>query len=87
VRGGAASLAGLALCDPTDVCLATYGFVRTDGLGILDRPVVPHLHSPGHPETDLLATVAATYDRDGQDYWALRDGQALILEGGEPRVV
>jgi dipeptidase E len=83
----APSLAGLELCDPTDVSLATYGTVRTDGLGVLDRPIVPHLHSPAHPETELLGAVASNYDRDGQPYWALRDGQALLVNGGAPRVV
>ena len=38
----APSLAGLDLCDSPEDCQATYGDVRFDGLGILDRPVVPH---------------------------------------------
>jgi dipeptidase E len=56
-------------------------------LGILDRPIVPHLSSPGHPETELLGAVAMNYDAQGQPYWALNDGQALIIDGTEPRVV
>jgi dipeptidase E len=83
----APSLAGLELCDPVDFALATYGAVCTDGLGILDRPIVPHLRSPGHPETELLGAVAMNYDAQGQPYWALDDGQALIIDGAEPRVV
>lgn len=64
-------------CDPIEDCLATYGEVRYDGLGVLDRAVVPHLRSPGHPETELLGEVAARYDAERTPYWALRDGQSL----------
>ena len=37
----APTLRGLEVCDPLDICRATYGEVRYDGLGVLDRPVVP----------------------------------------------
>ena len=76
----APSLAGLELCDPPEACHATYGDVRYDGLGVLDRPV-PHLDSPDHPETALLSRVAAKYESEGQPYWALSDGQALVIDG------
>ena len=66
---------------PPDICRATYGEVRYDGLGVLDRPVVPHLNSPEHPETALLSQVAAKYESEGQSYWALSDGQALVIDG------
>lgn len=77
----APSLRGLELCDPVEQCEAVYGEVRFDGLGVLDRPVVPHLDSAGHPETDLLRQVADGYEASGQPYWALRDGDALVLDG------
>ncbi|HEY0239645.1 MAG TPA: Type 1 glutamine amidotransferase-like domain-containing protein [Friedmanniella sp.] len=77
----APSLAGLELCDPPQACRATYGDVRFDGLAVLDRPFVPHLRSPRHPETALLARVAAAYDSAGQPYWALTDGEALVVDG------
>ena len=77
----APSLSGLELCDSTETCRASYGDVRYDGLGVLDRPVVPHLDSPHHPETDLLSRVAAAYETQGQPYWALSDGQALVIDG------
>lgn len=78
----APSLAGLELCDPVEQCLAVHGEVRFDGLGLLDRPVVPHLDSPGHPETSLLAEVARRYDASDVSYWGLRDGQVLVVEDG-----
>ena len=83
----APSLHGLDLCDPVEQCEATYGEVRFDGLGVLDRPFVPHLDSLGHPETDLLRRVADGYEASGQPYWGLRDGQALVVDGGDPRLV
>lgn len=83
----APSLAGLELCDSTEDCRATHGEVRFDGLAVLDRPVVPHLDSPGHPETDVLSRVAAQYESKGQPYWGLRDGQALVFDGARVRTV
>jgi dipeptidase E len=80
----APSLGGLELCDPVDDCLAAYGDVRYDGLGILDRPFVPHLDSPDHPATELLGMVAAQYAAEGQTFWAVRDGEALVVDGGQP---
>lgn len=78
----APSLAGLEHCDPVHDAARLFGVVRYDGLGVLDRPVVPHLESPDHPETRLLGEVAAAYQSAGQTFWALRDGQALVVDGG-----
>lgn len=83
----APSLSGLEQCDPPEVARETYGIVRTDGLGILDRPVVPHLDSPSHPGTHLLGRVAESYERAGQPFWALRDGEALVVDGEDPMIV
>lgn len=73
----APSLRGLELCDDPDDA----GEVIWDGLGILDHAIVPHLDSPGHPETDLVARVAARYDSDSTPYMGLSDGQVLIVDG------
>ncbi|AIY00024.1 hypothetical protein ART_0425 [Arthrobacter sp. PAMC 25486] len=59
-----------------------YGTVEFDGLHILDRPFIPHLGSSDHPENKILTQVAAAYARQGEPYWALRDGQALVVDGG-----
>jgi len=53
----------------------------TTGLGWLDRPFVPHVHSPGHPETVACDAVAARYEAVGQAHWALGDGDVLIIDG------
>ncbi len=59
----------------------------TSGLGILDRPFVPHVDSPGHPETAACTTIAEAYRDRGQPHWALRDGQVLVVDGHRVEVV
>lgn len=83
----APSLRGLEHCDPVDDALRLHGEVRYDGLGVLDRPVVPHLDSPGHPETELLGEVARRHRAAGQEFWGLRDGQALVVDGESVEIV
>ena len=53
----------------------------TTGLGLLDRPFVPHVASPGHPETGACTELSAELSRRGQDHWALSDGDVLVVEG------
>ncbi|MEV5962487.1 Type 1 glutamine amidotransferase-like domain-containing protein [Kribbella sp. NPDC051952] len=80
----APSLRGLELCDDAG---AVDGEVRWDGLGVLDHAIVPHLDSPGHPETELLAKVAELYDRTGVPHLKMRDGQALVIDGDRRELV
>lgn len=75
----APSLRGLELCD--DVSQLT-GEISWDGLAVLDHAIVPHLNSPGHPETELVEEVRALYERTGVPHLQLRDGQALVIDGG-----
>jgi dipeptidase E len=78
----APSLRGLEACDSADEVAELHGVPPVfEGLGILDRPFVPHLDSPGHPETELLAAVSARYTADGVEHWQLRDGQVLVVDG------
>jgi dipeptidase E len=78
------SLRGLEMCDDAD---AVDGEVIWDGLGILDHAIVPHLNSPGHPETELLEQVAHLYDRTGVLYLPMQDGQALVIDGDHRELV
>ncbi|MEU8108776.1 Type 1 glutamine amidotransferase-like domain-containing protein [Nonomuraea muscovyensis] len=83
----APSLRGLEYCDDPHVVPATYGMpVIWDGLGVLDYAVVPHIDSPGHPESQALGVVAANYDADGIAHRTLRDGQALVIDGEDTRI-
>ncbi|MFI6581234.1 Type 1 glutamine amidotransferase-like domain-containing protein [Embleya sp. NPDC050493] len=83
----APSLRGLEGCDDADAVPALYGEpVRWDGLAVLDHAVVPHIDSPGHPETELLAAVAADYRTRGVPHRTLRDGQVLVIDGARTRI-
>ena len=73
----APDLTGLELVD--DITAVTDPV--TAGLGLLDRPFVPHVQSPDHPETAACDAVAARYRAAGQAHWALRDGDVLIVNG------
>lgn len=60
---------------------------RMDGLGILDRPFVPHVDSPGHPETDACTAVSDDLTARGIDHHRLRNGDALIIDGETTRIL
>jgi dipeptidase E len=57
------------------------------GLAVLDRPVVPHVDSPGHPETRDCDSVSAEYTRRGLQHWALRDGEVLLIRDQSTEVL
>ncbi|MCD5312100.1 Type 1 glutamine amidotransferase-like domain-containing protein [Kineosporia babensis] len=78
----APDLHGLEHCDdPSAVQKAYAEQARYDGLALLDYAVVPHVHSPGHPETKVLGEVADRYRADGIPHRTLRDGQAIVING------
>ncbi|GAB3624040.1 hypothetical protein GCM10027418_21240 [Mariniluteicoccus endophyticus] len=78
----APDLAGFETCDDPAEADALYGPASsTKGIGVLDRPFVPHLGTPGHPESEVLEQVARAYAHADQEIWALRDGQALVVDG------
>jgi dipeptidase E len=84
----APSLAGLERCDDPREVRRLYGEeARTDGLGVLDRAVVPHLATPTHPESAVLEQVAAAYRREGVPYLGLRDGQVFLVDGDEAGIL
>jgi dipeptidase E len=73
----APDLSGLELVDNPGVVAAPI----TTGLGLLDRPFVPHVRSPGHPETAACDAESAAYTAAGRQHWALRDGEVLLIDG------
>lgn len=78
----APSLHGLEHCDDVTAVSRTYGTEPVlEGLGLLDRALVPHVDSPGHPESVALGEVAAAYRAAGIPHLTLRDGQALVVDG------
>jgi dipeptidase E len=84
----APSLAGLELVDDPEEVQETYGIAPIySGLGILDFAFVPHFESPGHPESADIARVAALYRRTGVPHRTLNDGQAIVVNRGDPFLV
>jgi dipeptidase E len=73
--------------DESEVERAYGGEPVWEGLGLLDRLFVPHVDSPGHPETEDCTRIAERLRREGVERWALRDGQALVVDGDAVRVV
>ncbi|MFI5720836.1 Type 1 glutamine amidotransferase-like domain-containing protein [Nocardia sp. NPDC051750] len=56
-----------------------------EGLGLIDRPIVPHLDSPTDPEGTGNA-LAARFRAAGIPHWALTDNDAVIHDGNETHV-
>ena len=85
VYGGYSAGACVLADDLTRLTLVDDPGVVTDplmtGLGLLDRPFVPHVRSPGHPETAECDALSAAYAAAGQPHWALRDGEVLLVDG------
>jgi dipeptidase E len=67
---------------------AAYGAAPIwEGLGVLDYVIVPHVDSPGHPETERCTRLADRLEATGVPHRTLRDGQALVVDGDEATVV
>lgn len=79
----APSLEGLETVD--DVAVVDHPVLT--GLGLLDRPVVPHLVSPGQPDSGPCDRLAVTYASRGQRIWPLRDGDVLVVQGTDERLL
>jgi dipeptidase E len=84
----APSLDGLELVDDPEHVREVYGVAPVyAGLGVLDFAFVPHFESPGHPETEDVGKVAAHYRSTGVQHRTLHDGQAIVVNGGDPFLV
>lgn len=82
------SLRGLEAVDDAEAVPRIYGAEPVwDGLAVLDEAFVPHVESPGHPESAGLGRVAERYRVQGVSHRTLRDGQALVISGGDSAVV
>ena len=80
VLGG--PLTGFAEVDDPSVVTTAYGEKPpASGLGVLGWTFVPHVDSPGHPETEACARVAARYGDAGLPLRTFRDGEVLVIDG------
>ncbi|MFJ8884586.1 Type 1 glutamine amidotransferase-like domain-containing protein [Streptomyces sp. NPDC102402] len=78
----APDLRGLEQCDDPGAVMTAYGAAaRQDGLALLDYVVLPHIDSPGHPETEVLTRVAELFRNAGTAHQPLRDGQVIVIDG------
>lgn len=76
------TLRGLEACDdPDEVQRLSGQSARFDGLGILDRTVVPHLDTPSHFESPTLERVAEQLATAGTPFLGLRDGDVWLVDG------
>ena len=82
------SLRGLELVDDAEAVTRIYGTQPLwDGLALLHEAFVPHFQSPGHPETAAIERVVTRYRAERIAYRTLHDGQALLVNGPETKIV
>lgn len=72
--------------DPTIVPAAYQSPVIWDGLAVLPYAFAPHYRSD-HPETTAIDTLVAYYITHHIPFMALRDGEALVVDGDRRVVV
>lgn len=72
--------------DPGEVAPACGVQPRWDGLGLVDRRIVPHIDSATDPEGDCTR-LAARYRAEGVAHWALTDEDAIVVDGARTEVL
>ncbi|WP_040794738.1 Type 1 glutamine amidotransferase-like domain-containing protein [Nocardia higoensis] len=74
-------LHGIESMDDPDEVAPTCGVeARWDGLGLVDRRIVPHVDSPTDPDGSS-ARLAAEYRSGGVPHWALNDDEVVVVDG------
>ncbi|MBU3061725.1 peptidase E [Nocardia sp. NEAU-G5] len=68
--------------DPAEVLPACGIETRWDGLGLVDRRIVPHVGSPDTDPDGVCDRIAETYRAEGVAHWALTDDDAVVVDGG-----
>lgn len=83
----APSLRGFELVDLKDDVSEGYDkAVVWDGLGVLEYTIAPHYKSD-HPESADIDTCVDYFKENGIPYKTLRDGEAIVVDGKEEKVV
>jgi dipeptidase E len=83
----APSLRGLeSIDDPHDAPPGYDATVRWDGLGLLPYAVIVHYRSD-HSDAAGAEAQVARYEAEGVPFRALRDGQALVVDGDVETIV
>lgn len=82
------SLRGIELVDdPSHVPDGYEPAVIWEGLNLLPYAFAPHYKSPDHPESAAIDKVVAYFIDNHVPFIALRDGEALVVDGKRERVV
>jgi len=68
--------------DPAEVQPACGIQPRWDGLGLIDRPIVPHVDSPTDPD-GAGNRLAADFRARGIPHWALTDDDVVVVHGDQ----
>ncbi|QIS09306.1 Type 1 glutamine amidotransferase-like domain-containing protein [Nocardia arthritidis] len=66
--------------DPAEVATAGGGEIRWDGLGLVDRPIVPHIDSPTDFDGECKR-FAEGLRAQGIPHWALTDDDVIVVDG------
>jgi dipeptidase E len=75
------SLKGVELMDPPEPAPKGYkAEVIWEGLGILDFSIAPHFQS-NIAESKQASEMVAYFEKQGMAYRALRDGEAIVVDG------
>jgi dipeptidase E len=61
------------------------GNLGTQGLGFIDRPVLPHMDHPAFSQ--YVQSIADEFDVAGIAYYGLNDDEAVLIDENGPRVV
>ncbi|HLS79678.1 MAG TPA: Type 1 glutamine amidotransferase-like domain-containing protein [Nocardia sp.] len=69
-----------AMDDPGEVAPACGIEPVWDGLGLVDRRIVPHLDSATDPDGES-ARLAARYREEGIAHWGLTDDEVVVVDG------
>jgi dipeptidase E len=82
------SLRPIGLMDDPDVTAAGYGPSEPvwEGLGLVPFTIIPH-HASDHPEAPAAERAIEYATARGIDHVALRDGDVLVSDGGEPELL
>lgn len=75
-----------AMDDPAEVRTACGVEPRWDGLGLVDRRIVPHLDSPTDPE-GLSRKLVREYLAADVPHWALTDDHVVVVDGERTEVL
>jgi dipeptidase E len=81
------TLKGLEEVDnPLEVPEEYFSEVVWEALGLVPYAIAPHFES-NHPESDAVSKVISSFKEHNQDFRALRDGEAILIDGDHESLI